>query len=80
MFVDVHVRWYDLGITRFEFLSVLVFILVLEGVHYLQRKGSVRELLAKQHWIVRWIVYISLVFIIFNFGEFGEKEFIYFDF
>ncbi|MBT3208201.1 MAG: MBOAT family protein [Bacteroidetes bacterium] len=80
MFTNIELKWYELGVSKFELFSVFIFIIVLEGVHYFQRKHKLREWLASKPFFIRWSVYIVLVFIILNFGEFGEKQFIYFDF
>ena len=80
LFTNIEFKWYDLGLSKIEFISVAIFILVLEGVHFMQRKRKMREWLASKPLVLRWSVYIILVLIILNFGEFGEKKFIYFDF
>ncbi len=72
--------WYELGMNRVEVIAVAFFILLLEGVHYMQRKGSMRDWILQQHWTIRWILYIGLIGVILNFGAFDERPFIYFQF
>ena len=63
--------WYD-------WLIALLAILVLEAVHYGQRKyGSLREVIRRQPAWLRWPVYYALVVVIFMFGKFEAGEFIY---
>jgi hypothetical protein len=65
------VGWYD-------WLITLLAILLMEAVHYVQRKyGSLREVTLRQPVWFRWSVYFALVVVIFMFGKFGEGEFIY---
>ncbi|MGB0383268.1 MAG: MBOAT family O-acyltransferase [Ardenticatenaceae bacterium] len=49
-------------------------------VQLLQERGSVRELIAKRPRSVRWAIYYVIFFAILLFGQFGTKEFIYFQF
>lgn len=55
-------------------------IALMETVHILQYKTSIRVLISKQHWIIRWIIYYAAIFSILNLGTFGSEEFIYFQF
>lgn len=65
---------------KFEFITGLVSIGVLIGVELLERKGSFPSFLnAKPAWI-RWPVYYFLLLSVLLFGEFGLKQFIYFQF
>ena len=61
------------------FLSVF-FILVLEAVHYLQRSGSILQMLRLKPFYFRWGVYFATVFSIYLFGVFEKRQFIYFQF
>jgi hypothetical protein len=80
MFKGIHFQWYDLGLNKLQFISTLIFIFILEYVHHLQRNRSMRNFIAQQPKTVRWIIYIILLAVIFNFGEFNENKFIYLDF
>ncbi len=63
----------DLGISIF-------FILVLIGVHFWQQKMSVSEYFKSRPVYVRWFAYLVIVFSILIFGEFENRQFIYFQF
>lgn len=61
----------------------LSFLLIafMEFVHYCQEKyGSLRVLIAKQPFYIRWAIYYGLLFAILFFGVFEERQFIYFQF
>lgn len=55
-------------------------ISLLEVFHLLQRGRSIRAMLMERPVWFRWAVYYSLVFGILVFGEFGRRQFIYFQF
>ncbi len=64
-----------------NFLLLIFFIGLMESIHLFQEfKGSVREKLAQQHFLIRWAIYAGLIFTILNFGILTQKEFIYFQF
>jgi D-alanyl-lipoteichoic acid acyltransferase DltB (MBOAT superfamily) len=62
-----------------EFIIGIVGIIILETVHLLQRKESIREWVSKRPMILRWALYVGIILIILNFGKVG-KQFIYFQF
>jgi len=63
--------WYELSIA-------LVGILMMEIVHWLQRRhASLRVVIRSQPAWLRWSVYYGLVVVIFIFGKFETAEFIY---
>jgi alginate O-acetyltransferase complex protein AlgI len=65
------IGWYDL-------LIALLAILIMEVVHYGQRRyGDLREVIRRQPVWLRWLLYYALVLAIFMFGKFGAGEFIY---
>jgi len=62
----------------YEGVIALVAILLMEFVHWLQRReGSPRNVIRRQPAWLRWSVYYGLVIIIFMFGKFESAEFIY---
>lgn len=71
---------YMLGKDTYNFVLCFVFIALMEGMHWLMRKGDVNELLNKQPATLRWLVYVLFVLLIINFGVLGDKQFIYFQF
>ncbi len=68
----------------FTFLNMtkvaLAAIVVLEIVQLVQRRGSLRAMIAAQPTWVRWAIYYLLVMSILLLGKFAEQKFIYFQF
>lgn len=64
---------------REVFLAV-VLVGFLEGVHFIQRYGSIRQMLSKRPIWLRWGVYYIYLLALLALGEFNEQEFIYFQF
>lgn len=71
---------HSLGLDKREFVVAIVAIGIMEFVHFMQRHGQIRHMLAKQNFFIRWAVYFILVNSIFIFGATGERQFIYFQF
>lgn len=74
---------YTLGLNFMEFWVAVVSIVVLLGIHWLQRGQSARDLLAEQPVLFRWSAYllIALAVIVFGvYGSFQPSQFIYFQF
>jgi D-alanyl-lipoteichoic acid acyltransferase DltB (MBOAT superfamily) len=69
-----------LGLGWYGVIVAVAGICLMEGVQLLQTRGSVRELLARQPWFVRWPAYVLLVQAILLLGRFTEQKFIYFEF
>lgn len=65
---------------RGELLGLALSVLLLEGVQVLQERASVRATLRRQPVMVRWALYYGALAWILTFGEFGNREFIYFQF
>jgi hypothetical protein len=55
-------------------------ILVMESIHYIQRKRSIGVLLDRQPVYVRWFVYYVFLFSVMYLGVFENRQFIYFQF
>lgn len=55
-------------------------IIVLEVVHWLQTKGSIITMLSVKPFWFRWSIYYIYIAAILLLGEFGQEEFIYFQF
>ena len=55
-------------------------IIVLELIHFTQRKQDMRERLSAKPFWFRWLVYYAFILAIFLLGEFGSRKFIYFQF
>ena len=62
-------------------LIFLTFVILLFAVEYYQEHyGSIKQLLINQNIVVRWTVYLFLVFSIIIFGAYDNLNFIYFNF
>ena len=55
-------------------------VLLLLGVHLFQEKHHAGIWIITQPVWVRWAIYLGLVLLILNFGEFNQQQFIYFQF
>lgn len=62
------------------FTVSVVAILIMETVHLIQRNGSVSQLIMQKPAVVRWSVYYIALIAVLLFGQFGNQEFIYFQF
>jgi alginate O-acetyltransferase complex protein AlgI len=70
-----------LNIGIITLILVPILIIFMELVHYYQEKhGSVRVLIAKQPFYIRWAIYYSFLFAFMFLGIQGEHQFIYFQF
>ncbi|MCX6760678.1 MAG: MBOAT family protein [Candidatus Nealsonbacteria bacterium] len=63
----------------YEFIIGVLGIILLEIVHLLQRKESVRAMISRSPLLLRWALYVGIILIILNFGK-VSKPFIYFQF
>jgi hypothetical protein len=61
------------------FISITVMILLV-GIHLVQRRGSIREMLAAQPLWLRWSVWYGLIMAVILLGYFNSNAFIYFQF
>lgn len=71
----------DLGLNMTDYIIIIVGVLIMLAVSLKQRKGSVREQIAKKPFLVRFMVYYLLIFAIILFGAYGigydASQFIY---
>ncbi|MCF0114526.1 MAG: MBOAT family protein [Erysipelotrichaceae bacterium] len=72
----------SLGMDGMDFVVLLVAIMIWIIVSYLQEKEIViRDVIARQPFMFRWVVYLSLIVIVMVFGTYGfgfnAEEFIY---
>ncbi|MCR5267283.1 MAG: hypothetical protein K6E16_02050 [Lachnospiraceae bacterium] len=72
---------YGLGLTKDEWLILLLGLLLLILVSILQQRDSVREMLHRQNYVFRLLVFIVLFVMIINWGYYGSDfvaaDFIY---
>ncbi|WP_187262366.1 MBOAT family O-acyltransferase [Pontibacter beigongshangensis] len=73
-----HVLFLDQGLK--VFMVSVISIILMEMVHLIQRNGSVSQLILQRPVWVRWGVYYTAILAILLFGQFGNQEFIYFQF
>lgn len=75
---------YTLGLDRLDFWVMIFGLLILFAVSHYQQKGSVREIIAKQNLVFRWILWLGLLAAVLLFGLYGEgynaADFIYGEF
>jgi alginate O-acetyltransferase complex protein AlgI len=72
-----------LGLPEHEFKLAIIAILALLGFDFIHRKFNALKLLNKTHFIVRSLVYVTIIYVIIIFGVYGDggvAEFIYFQF
>ena len=62
------------------FVVAIASIWLMECIHLEQRHGSITERLARNPAWLRWSVYYGSVVLILLFGNFGQQQFIYFQF
>lgn len=74
-------RLFELGLDITEFIVAVFSLCILWGVSLMQRKGSVRDRIAKKALPVRWILWYALLFYVILLGCYGPgysaSEFIY---
>ena len=62
-------------------MTIALFSILLMGIfHFLQERGSIKEMLSKKPVLVRWSIYCILILSILFFGVFSSEQFIYFQF
>ena len=76
---------YDMGLDRKDFWVLCFSVFILWAVSFMQERGiKIREELAKQNLVFRWIIYYIAIIFILIFGVYGEgydaSQFIYFQF
>lgn len=85
-YISTHLLSFDashlgqLGLSREDWLVVLLAIVVMEIVHLKQRHRGIREQLAYKPAWIRWAAYYALMLACLIFGVFTASQFIYFQF
>jgi alginate O-acetyltransferase complex protein AlgI len=67
-------------ITRYDFMVALLVVTFMELIHIAQSKRGMRAMLAERPIWFRWSVYYALILAILCLGQFGKRQFIYFQF
>lgn len=74
--LSLHTLWdeslYTYGLDRHGFTLALLLIALIWVVSMLQEKMCIRDEIAKQNIVFRWILYITLIFSILIFGIYGS--------
>lgn len=63
-----------------DLIIAIVAIIVMQAIYFFQKNGNMWTYLSKKPFYVRWAAYSILVWSIVTFGEFANKQFIYFAF
>ena len=62
---------YTCGISQRSFLVWIVCVLLVAVIERLQEKGNIREMLEKQHLILRWGIYLGAIALVIVLGVYG---------
>jgi len=65
---------------NFDLQMSFILILFLVVVEHFHSRYNLIRIINERPLIIRWAIYIIILLTIFNLGEFGENEFIYFQF
>ncbi len=71
---------FDESMSNLGHIYCFMFIIVLEGLHYLDNHYQIFHLVLKQNKFIRWTVYYSMMLIIIFFASATSHRFIYFQF
>jgi len=76
-----HKAWLEpYGLTNFDLVISVLLIVFLEIVHYIQNRTNIALLIKERPIVIRWAIYYTIIFVIFAFGVFESRQFIYFQF
>jgi D-alanyl-lipoteichoic acid acyltransferase DltB (MBOAT superfamily) len=62
---------YEFGISSHSFIALILCVILMMIVESMQEKGNMREMLAKQHIIVRWGIYLGAIALVTVLGVYG---------
>lgn len=66
------VDWSEMGLSEVDYVAIPIALIILIIISILQEKwGSVRELINRRHIIIRWTIWLLLLFAVILFGEYG---------
>jgi D-alanyl-lipoteichoic acid acyltransferase DltB (MBOAT superfamily) len=68
------------GPLKFDLVVSLISIGILLSVHLMEQRGNIIDRFSEKPAWIRWPVYYSLLLAILLFGNFGARQFIYFQF
>lgn len=70
----------NIALGKEELLIAFWAIAFMEFVHLIQRHQGIRHMLSQKPALIRWSVYYCMTMSVILLGEFGNREFIYFQF
>ena len=62
---------YQFGIEQKNFLAWILCVVLLAVIEHQQKKGNIREMLERQHLIVRWGIYLGAIALVAILGVYG---------
>ena len=62
---------YQFGIEQKNFLAWILCVVLLAVIEHQQEKGNIREMLERQHLIVRWEIYLGAIALVAILGVYG---------
>lgn len=77
---DHQLLFEDLGLNKKEMILSFLLIVLLETIQYIQSKINLTQQLKQKPFYIRWAAYYALLILIIVFGEFSNRQFIYFQF
>lgn len=69
-----------LGLNSMELYLAIIFISALIIINLIQSKVSIRKLISERPFMIRWIIYVIMIFVILIYGRFENRQFIYLQF
>ena len=72
--------YFGQGLSANEFVVAVASILLMEGIHAVQRHRRIRHMLSEKPLAFRWAMYLLILLWILYFGVFENRDFIYFQF
>ena len=62
---------YEFGISSHSFIALILCIILMIVAEHYQEKGPIRELLERQHIILRWGIYLGVIALVAVLGVYG---------
>ena len=62
---------YEFGIGSHSFIALVLCIVLVMVIEHMQEKGNIREMLSRQHIIVRWSIYLGAIALVAVLGVYG---------
>lgn len=62
---------YEFGIEARSFIALILCVVLVMVIEHFQEKGNIREMLSRQHIIVRWSIYLGAIALVAVLGVYG---------